>query len=316
MANGTKLRVNNVLGLKLRGEPVPTHPWSVIVPHGAVVEAIGEPSQYDSRFTFQKARTEEGLEGWLTFRDGETVYLIRVAEGWASDNGKRFRVVWQQGLKLRSEALPTGSSSIVVPVGTVVTSLGEPFSHVQGYVFQRVRTPQGQVGWLTRSHRDEVYLVRLDDQDDEPEAPDEETGTMWVIWSVGLKLRSEPVPSLHSDVVLPYGTQVTTLGEPFDHPDGYRFQKVRLEDGRGCVLLACGPGLMHHHVPRRVNAVFQAVPLSDVHDEGPDLFLLLEVSFDEKHILITEPAKTTPSFGQLFLNDLNAKLFRQRFQLH
>ncbi|MBN1977067.1 MAG: hypothetical protein JW918_06665 [Anaerolineae bacterium] len=41
-----------------------------------VVEAIGKPKKYDERFTFQKVRTPDGKEGWLTYEDGATAYLV------------------------------------------------------------------------------------------------------------------------------------------------------------------------------------------------------------------------------------------------
>lgn len=74
---GKKLKVNFASGLKMRSEPEPTS-QTVIgqVANKTVVEAIGEPKKYDDRFTFQKVRTPDGKEGWLTYKDGATTYLV------------------------------------------------------------------------------------------------------------------------------------------------------------------------------------------------------------------------------------------------
>ncbi len=74
---GKKFMVNWSGGLKMRTEPEPTNRTftGFRVPHGTVVDAIGEPHQYDDRFTFQKVHTPDGKEGWLTYRDGATTYL-------------------------------------------------------------------------------------------------------------------------------------------------------------------------------------------------------------------------------------------------
>lgn len=77
-----QLQVDWPGGLKLRTEPEPTYRsfTGLKVAHQTVVEAIGEPYQYDDRFSFQKVRTPDGREGWLTYRDGNTVYLARIED--------------------------------------------------------------------------------------------------------------------------------------------------------------------------------------------------------------------------------------------
>lgn len=77
-----QLQVDWPGGLKLRTEPEPTYRsfTGLKVAHQTVVEAIGEPHQYDDRFSFQKVRTPDGREGWLTYRDGDTVYLARIED--------------------------------------------------------------------------------------------------------------------------------------------------------------------------------------------------------------------------------------------
>lgn len=77
-AGGKKLRVDWPDGLKMRSQPEPTNETyiGVKVPHQTVVEAIGEPRKYDDRFSFQKVRTPDGKEGWVTYRDGATTYLV------------------------------------------------------------------------------------------------------------------------------------------------------------------------------------------------------------------------------------------------
>ena len=79
-AGGKKFRVNWSDGLKVRSQPEPTNEThiGVKVPHKTVVEAIGEPRKYDDRFSFQKVRTPDGQEGWVTYRDGATTYLVEV----------------------------------------------------------------------------------------------------------------------------------------------------------------------------------------------------------------------------------------------
>ena len=77
MPNIKKLQVDWPDGLKLRAEPEPTNAvWTGIkVPHRTVVEAIGDVHRYDERFSFQEVRTPDGRRGYLTYRDGDTVYL-------------------------------------------------------------------------------------------------------------------------------------------------------------------------------------------------------------------------------------------------
>ena len=78
---GKQLKVNFASGLKMRSEPEPTSETVIgQVANQTVVEAIGEPHKYDDRFTFQKVRTPDGKEGWLTYKDGTTTYLVEVKE--------------------------------------------------------------------------------------------------------------------------------------------------------------------------------------------------------------------------------------------
>lgn len=237
-----KLRVNWLGGLKLRSQPEPTDATytGIRVPYGAVVEAIGEPVRYDERFSFQQVRTAEGRQGWLTYRDGNTIYLEPVEEEPRREappvEGKKLQVNWPTGLRLRSQPEPSMASftGVIVPNGVVVTAIGEPASHPEGYLFQRIRTPEGQVGWVTYKYGSTVYLS---------EVVEEEERTLWVNWFDGLRLRERPEPSLASftGITVPYGTRVTALGAPQDHPEGYRFQKVRLADGRiGWLTLSYG----------------------------------------------------------------------------
>lgn len=149
-----KLRVNWLGGLKLRSQPEPTAAsyTGIRVPYGAIVEAIGEPLRYDERFTFQQVRTAEGQQGWLTCQDGDTVYLEPVEEEPRRETppveGKKLRVVWSPGLRLRALPEPGMASftGVTVPNGAVVTAIGEPQPYPGGYLFQRVRTPEGQIG--------------------------------------------------------------------------------------------------------------------------------------------------------------------------
>ena len=239
MANGKRLEVNWPGGLKLRAEPEPTDSSysGAKVPYRAVVEAIGEPKRYDDRFSFQKVRTPEGQVGWLTYRDGDTLYLDPI-ETAPPTEGAKFKVNWSRGLRMRSQPEPSQASftGVIVPYGTVVTGIGEPFSHPDGFVFQRARTPEGQVGWLTRSYGYTTYLVKVKEEAEEQPEPDEpqpETGKLWVTWLDGLKLRGKPEPSLatFTGTIVPYGAQVAALGAPQEHAEGYKFQKARLADG-------------------------------------------------------------------------------------
>jgi hypothetical protein len=242
MPDTKRLRVNWPDGLKLRTEPEPTDVsyTGFDVPFGTVVEAMGEPQRFDDRFSFQQVRTPEDNEGWVTYRDGDTIYLSPVEAEPPPARGKRLRVKWAQGLRMRSEPEPSLDSltGVVVPNGTVVTAIGEPSFHPDGYVFQRARTPGGQVGWLTLRFGDTNYLVEVEaETEEEPEEPEpevEETGTLWVVWFDGLKLREQPEPSLASftGVIVPFSTEVTALGEPKAHEEGYTFQMVRLADGQ------------------------------------------------------------------------------------
>ena len=160
----------------------------------------------------------------------------QAAESSTSAGASRLRVNWAAGLKLREEPEPSLASftGIVVPNTTVVFAVGEPFTHPEGYVFQRARLPDGQVGWLTRSYGDTVYLAEVEEEPAEPAEPDEEGRPLWVSHFEGLRLREQPDPGMASftGTIVPYRTQVTALGAPVDHPDGYRFQRVRLPEGQ------------------------------------------------------------------------------------
>ena len=252
MPDGEKLKVNWPEGLKLRTQPEPTHAsyTGITVPHQTVVEKIGEPQQYDDRFSFQQVRTPEGRVGWLTYRDGDTVYLTPVETSPPVEKGPKFKVNWLWGLRMRSQPEPSQASftGVIVPNGTIVTGVGEPFSHPDGYVFQRVRTPGGQVGWLTRKHGETTYLIETATEGQpKPEGgeteADEETGKMWVTWLDGLKLREKPEPSQASftGIVVPYGAEITALGAAQEQAEGYTFQKARLSDGKvGWLTLSYG----------------------------------------------------------------------------
>jgi len=242
MTNGKELQVNWPDGLKLRAKPEPTDSsyTGVKVAHRTVVEAIAEPYKYDDRFSFQEVRTPEGQRGWLTYRDGDTIYLNEVEAAPPPQEPPKLRVNWLQGLRMRSQPEPSQASfgGVIVPHGTIVTAIGKPSSHPEGYVFQRVRTPDGKVGWLTRSYGHTTYLVEIEEEPEEQPQPEEpqpepETGKMWVNWLDGLKLRKKPEPSMatFTGTVVPYGAQVATLGAPQEHAAGYKFQKVRLADG-------------------------------------------------------------------------------------
>ncbi|HET91504.1 MAG TPA: hypothetical protein ENN99_12330 [Chloroflexi bacterium] len=239
MTETRTLQVNWPDGLKLRAKPEPmdTSYTGIKVPHRTEVEAIGDPHQYDARFWFQKVCTPEGDEGWLTYRDGDTILLtpldILSFAGPSVEAGGRLQVAWEQGLRMRAQPEPSMASftGVLVPDGALVTPLGEPSYHPEGYVFQRVRTSDDRVGWLTRSYNDTVYLVEEDRVEDQPGA-ETESGTLWVQWLDGLKLRERPEPSMASftGVVVPYGAKVIALGAPQEY-DGYTFQQVRLTDG-------------------------------------------------------------------------------------
>ena len=239
-----KLQVNWPDGLKLRTQPEPTDMsyTGIKVPNGTIVDAIGEPHHYDQHFTFQLVRTPEGRKGWLTYRSGDTILLNPaklvsfVGPSVEPEKGNRLQVNWSEGLRLRVQPEPGMASftGVTVANGTVVTAIGEPSRHSEGYVFQRVRTPQGQVGWLTYSYDDTFYLVEVEEKKEEGEGATRPEAALWVTWPDGLKLREQPEPSLDSftGIVVPYGAKVVPLGVSVDHPEGYEFRKVRLTDGQ------------------------------------------------------------------------------------
>ena len=243
MTTTRKLQINWPDGLKLRTEPEPTNSsyTGIKMSHRAIVDAIGEPKRYDDRFAFQKVRTSEGQEGWLTYRNGDLVYLNPPEAEPDTETSERLRVDWRYGLRMRAQPEPSLASftGVLVPQDTIVTPIGEPVFHSEGYVFQRVRTPEGRVGWLTHSYADTDYMRKVDVEVDVKV----QTGVMWVDWPDGLKLRERPEPSLSSytGVIVPYGARVTTLKSPYEHADGYKFQQVRLTDGEvGWLTLSFG----------------------------------------------------------------------------
>jgi hypothetical protein len=252
MSESRKLKVDWPGGLKLRDQPEPTDAsyTGIVVPYGSTVDAIGDPHRYDDRFTFQQVRTSEGHEGWLTYRDSDTLLLASVdvvsfaPPSAPPESDQQLRVMWPAGLRMRSQPEPSlaSFSGVIVPKDTVVTAIGEPSFHPEGYVFQRARTPDDRVGWLTLSHDDTVYLERVIPEGEQP-GPETETSIRWVNWLDGLKLRDLPEPSVASftGIIVPFGAKVITLGTPQAHADGYTFQKVRLSDGHvGWLTLSFG----------------------------------------------------------------------------
>ena len=168
---GKKLQVNWQNGLKLRTKPEPTYATytGIKVPHGTVVDAIGDPHQYDYRFSFQQVRTPDGKTGWLTLSYGSTVYLAEIKEEGVEIpppdpgiSGGTLWVNWPYGLRMREQPEPSMASFTgnIVPYGAQVAALGSPHKHPEGYTFQKVRLVDEQVGWLTLSYGDAVYLSK------------------------------------------------------------------------------------------------------------------------------------------------------------
>ena len=138
-----KLQVNWPDGLKLRTQPEPTDMsyTGIKVPNGTIVDVIGEPHHYDQHFTFQLVRTPEGRKGWLTYRSGDTILLNPakpvsfVGPSVEPEKGNRLQVNWSEGLRLRVQPEPGMASftGVTVANGTVVTAIGEPSRHSEGY---------------------------------------------------------------------------------------------------------------------------------------------------------------------------------------
>ena len=135
---GKKLQVNWQNGLKLRTKPEPTYATytGIKVPHGTVVDAIGDPHQYDYRFSFQQVRTPDGKMGWLTLSYGSTVYLAEIKEEEGAEipppdpgiSGGTLWVDWPYGLKMREQPEPSMASFTgnIVPYGAQVAALRSP----------------------------------------------------------------------------------------------------------------------------------------------------------------------------------------------
>jgi len=63
-------------------------------------------------------------------------------------------------MRQRPEPSLTSFTGIIAPYGAQVTALGSPQEHAEGYKFQQVRLDDGEIGWLTLSYGDTVYLSK------------------------------------------------------------------------------------------------------------------------------------------------------------
>ncbi|MCL6509943.1 MAG: hypothetical protein K6U78_04580 [Anaerolineae bacterium] len=108
--------------------------------------------------------------------------------------------------------------------GDRLTAIGHPTApDANAMRWQNVRAPGGQVGWVVYSIGDEVYLS--------PSPPGERR--MVVVAPDGLRLRERPFRDSSDPPGVPFGATVIAIGDPSPvDAAGYRWQRVRLADGR------------------------------------------------------------------------------------
>ena len=108
--------------------------------------------------------------------------------------------------------------------GDRLTAIGHPTAaDASGARWQNVRAPNGRVGWVTHSIGSEVYLRS---------SPPAER-RMVIVARAGLRLRERPFRDPSNPPSVPFGTTVIAIGDPSPvDASGYRWQRVRLADGR------------------------------------------------------------------------------------
>lgn len=250
------LWVMHKAGLRFRNRPDPeVGAWvdRIVIPFGTQLTAVGHPTVADvDGYRFQRVQTPEGRDGWVTYSDGDVVYLTpnRVFPPPPAGSPERsVRVIATSGVKFRSETLLEDSfwiDGIVWTPGTVLTAVGDVTDATeQGYRWQYVRDAAGRSGWVAYAVQD--YICLEDWAEDVSPIPASGSVEQLVVVTadLGLKFRSQTSVSdeywIDGIVFLP-GERLTAIGTPTDADHrSYRWQYVRTAGGQeGWVAYSIG----------------------------------------------------------------------------
>ncbi len=244
-------------GLKFRREPANNDAYwidGILFPTATALTAIGNPTASDAQgYRFQKVRSPQGHEGWVTYSIGNEVFLTSRAltPPPPPDSPQRtVKVTASLGLKFRAQALVDDAfwiDRIVFPPDTALTAIGDPTeTDTQGYRWQYVQTATGQKGWVAYSIGGTIYLQDLETSSFFPiPSADSPRRVVQVTASLGLKFRRQTSTddAYWIDVVvfLPGQTLIAIAGPTASDLKDYRWQYVQTADGRqGWVAYSIG----------------------------------------------------------------------------
>jgi hypothetical protein len=234
--------------LKFRLEPVNNDAYwidGIVFPIGTHLTGIGNPTAPDGQgYRFQKVRSAQGQQGWVTFSIANEVFLTSrplTPPPPAGSPQRTVKVSATLGLKFRSQALVDDAfwiDNVVFPPDTLLTAIGDPTeADTQSYRWQYVQTATGQKGWVAYSICGEIYLQDWESPSFFPVPPeDSDRRVVQVTASLGLKFRSQTSTDdaywVDNTVFLPGQTLIAIANPTATDPQEYRWQYVQTTDGR------------------------------------------------------------------------------------
>lgn len=189
-------------------------------------------------FSWQNARFDQGNPNYPNTELWQAIANYPWLDGEAAPLPENRLVEAAVGLKYRSQPSTEDAhwvNSVVFPKGTPLNTLDYPtWPEEPGtYRWQRIRTMDGQEGWVGHTFGASVYLTYR-----KPSGPVviETEKPAWVIEPLGLKFRRQPIPDDQywiDQLVFLRGTELVAIGSPvLDGSGHYRWQKIRAPDGR------------------------------------------------------------------------------------
>ena len=195
--------VEALVALKFRSQPsLDDTFWidQVVFAQGTTFTALGYPTWPQERggYRFQRVRTMDGHEGWVSHSRGASVYLThrRQAQPIIVPVEKPVWVIEPLGLKFRSQPSTDNAywiDQIIFMPGTRLTAIGRPFMDAGGrYIWQKVRAGDGREGYVAYGYDNQVYL-----SEEKPLATRERATQVWTISDLNVR----DAPGLHGNVV-------------------------------------------------------------------------------------------------------------------